>query len=552
MNFKNSFNNTSEIPSREVITKSNQIPLISINSNLTSDFLIKLLSKNPFLVNSLDENQETFLSYAIKRHNKKIINLILSSPLLNLNYVDKNENTYLHLAVIFQNIEAIRLLIKKGISINSANKDGNTALHLAYYLNYNDIIKSLITFNVDINIRNNKGLLPEEVTPTDEINKIAGFDISMNLEDSYDDELKFDKKYKTIEEAQIRNSNKMLYLKSDNNNNILLKNKKIKKKFSKNNINKIKTNAKNDDRKKSSLFYNTGNGMRKISNIALNLNENDKFIRKESVNYPFYLEFISPNQENTITPKSNDTRNNTSDSNSDDNEIIFNNSRDDDKKFFKNIKENNKIRKNYNGITNKLLFDFLLQINLNEYYDLLNDNGFSDILKKIEDTKKGYYIKDSQLNQIGITKPGDRAKILIRLEEKANLYDFNVPKAIYYINLNFVNNNNNNGFDQIKNDDNLFKFFLWLKDINLEMYVSNFVNNGYFSVDLLFMQMISKNPLTDEILKNEILIEKLGYRSRILNKLKEEYPSYLNNLKNTSTLFNKTENNRVCSDCTIF
>ena len=53
MNILNSSNNESEISSPESIT--NQIPLISINSNLTSDNLIQLLSNNPFLVNALDE-----------------------------------------------------------------------------------------------------------------------------------------------------------------------------------------------------------------------------------------------------------------------------------------------------------------------------------------------------------------------------------------------------------------------------------------------------------------------------------------------------------------
>ena len=546
MNFKNSFNNKSESSSPEII--SNEIPNITLNSNLTSDFLIKLLSKNPFLINSLDENQETFLSYAFKKNNKKIINLILSSPLLNLNYVDKNDNTYLHLAVIHQNIEAIRLLIKKGISINSVNKDGNTALHLAYYFNYNDIIKCLIDFNADENIKNNKGLLPEEITSTDEINKIAGYDVSMNLEVNYDDELKFDKKYKTIEETKTDNK-KILHLK--NSNNGFLKSKNIKKKFSRNINNIIKTNENaNNERKKSSLFYNTEKGMRKISNIAWKFDENDKFIRKESVNYPFYIEFITPNQEKTNTPKSNDTRNNTSEGNSDNNNIIHNNTKKEDKNAIKNMNDNNPKEKNYNHITNKLLFDFLLQINLQEYYTLFNDNGLSDILKIIEDTKKGNYIKDIQLNQIGINKPGDRAKILIRLEEKANLFDFNVPKATYYLKYNY--NNNINGIEQIKSDNNVFKLFLWLKDINLEMYFFNFVNNGYFSVDLLFMQMISKNPLTDEILKNEILIEKLGYRTRIMIKLEEEYPSYIESLKNTNIVLNKTENNKICSGCYIF
>ena len=194
--------------------------------------------------------------------------------------------------------------------------------------------------------------------------------------------------------------------------------------------------------------------------------------------------------------------------------------------------------------TNKILLDFLLQINLEKYYEQLNQSEFSDIFKIIEENKNGHYINDYQLKNIGINKPGDRAKILIRIQEKSNLFDFTIPKAVYY----FINNYN----EQIDKDENLNKLLLWLKEINLDIYISNFINNGYFSVDLLYVQMESKNPLTDEILKNEILIEKLGYRMRILNKLKEEYPLYLNNLKNENIVYNQNENNSPCSSCIAF
>ena len=194
--------------------------------------------------------------------------------------------------------------------------------------------------------------------------------------------------------------------------------------------------------------------------------------------------------------------------------------------------------------TNKILLDFLLQINLEKYYEQLNQSEFSDIFKIIEENKNGHHINDYQLKNIGINKPGDRAKILIRIQEKSNLFDFTIPKAVYY----FINNYN----EQIEKDENLNKLLLWLKEINLDIYISNFINNGYFSVDLLYVQMESKNPLTDEILKNEILIEKLGYRMRILNKLKEEYPLYLNNLKNENIVYNQNENNSPCSSCIAF
>jgi hypothetical protein len=47
------------------------------------------------------------------------------------------------------------------------------------------------------------------------------------------------------------------------------------------------------------------------------------------------------------------------------------------------------------------------------------------------------------------------------------------------------------------------------------------------------MQTLSKNPLNNDILKNELKIEKLGHRTRILNKLKEDSQNYLKNLHNS-------------------
>ena len=546
MNLQDSFNKTDS-------PKEHKMSLVSINSNISSEFLSKIISKNPFLINSKDDNGDTFLSYAIKRNNQEIINLIIPLPLLDINYKDNNDNTYLHLAVICQNIELIKKLIEKRVLINARNKDGNTPLHFAYYINSNEIINLLIENNGDVNIRNSQGLLPKEIEPTDDVLKIIGCETSNNnFEDNCDDQLKYDKKYKTIE---ISKTNRIKRIKNENIDIVNMP-KNSGKISTKKSINGKKRNSKFDKRKKSSLFYNKDEGFRKISNIELNLDENDNIIHKESENYQFYIDLISPSRNicNFSSPKTNNTitSEGTSEKNNNKENINIQNDnvdiRQEKIRTFRTINAMNLFKKKNDAIensfrTNKTLLDFLSKINLEKYYEQINKSEFSNIMNIIEETKNGHFINDYQLKNIGINKSGDRAKILIRIQEISNSFDFTMPKTVYY----YTNNN-----EQIEKDTNLNKLLLWLKEINLDTYFYNFVNNGYFSIDLLYVQMESKNPLTDEILKNEILIEKLGYRTRILNKLKEEYPSYLNKLRSDNIVFNQNENNRICSNCTVF
>ena len=216
----------------------------------------------------------------------------------------------------------------------------------------------------------------------------------------------------------------------------------------KQNINSKKKNSKFDIRKKSSLFYNKDNGFRKISNIPFNITENNKFIHKESEAYQFYIDLISPNPNdigNTNSPKTNNTI--TSEGNSEHNNNNSNNNlekideeknnnidlKEEKMKNMENINVTNLLKKKSivnNSIIipkNKILLDFLSKINLKQYYVQLNNSEFSNIFDVIEKTKQGHYINDTQLKNIGINLSGDRAKILIRIQEKSNLFNFNVP-----------------------------------------------------------------------------------------------------------------------------
>ena len=457
---------TNHSKNKELIKSLHSKPFLSISSEFTEEELYNILSKNPYLINTEDENNETFLSYAIKRNNINIINLLLTSPILNITYQNElTGNTYLHLAVLQQNIKLIKELLNKNINIDIQNNDGNTALHLAYYINNIKIIKLLIENNIDFGIKNKKGLIAEEIDPIDNVNNIAGYDINSNSGETT--------KYKSS-----------------------LKTKKDRKKLLSNGLDYLFEDKSILDKKENIYIDNFD-----IEDKNLNTIYNDEEYEKDfiEINNDFNLSTI--NSQNNCEKKE------------------------------KEIK-----------CDNKPLYEFLSQINMQKYYDNLNNNGFEYINMILDDIKLGNYLTDEQLKSIGISIPGDRAKILIRLEEKSNLFDFNVSKNVYYC----LNN-----LEKIKLDINIIKLNNWLKDIKLEQYLKSFIDNGYYSLELLLMQTLSKNPLNNDILKKELNIEKLGHRTRILNKLKEESKNYLNNLRNSSVTFHAEENSKICSECFI-
>ena len=191
--------------------------------------------------------------------------------------------------------------------------------------------------------------------------------------------------------------------------------------------------------------------------------------------------------------------------------------------------------------SSKLLTQFLSQINMEKYISIFATNGFDDINLILEQSKNGIAsIKDSELKEAGINIPGDRAKILIRIQELSKNFKFLVPKEVYYS----IENKENLG-----NDKNIKKLKEWLKGLKIENYLNNFINNGYFSLELLLIQMASSNPITNEILKDEIRIEKVGYRSRIINKLKDDSRRYISELEVNILIMNKGEEQIKTNNC---
>ena len=663
---------------------------IFIKSKLPINKLYHILINNSYIINSIDKNGETLLSYAINNNNYKLCNLLLNNPKLNLYYKDNNGNSYLHLAVKNQNEKIIKKLIEKDINLNYKNNFGNTPLHIANECGNKSIIKILNNYGINNLIRNNVHRLSTKIKARKIMNDKKKSNIAKTVK-SNKSELKlfryniktpkrknsidiinnnnqknnrmmlskYCKNYKSNPHFLINNKTLNEMNRGDVLNTILTSKRGIKNKIKslKNNITKDEegeelsktdnNNLLNNYSKDTKFITDTkekSNNAEDISSFIIsqslksnnNYNEKEKNnINKDNNNYlkskyiiydtiymkdqkekqntfeGNYKSYINLNKFNTIkqkkyTQKNKDNNNKENikykissnqskknnlkktnqittnkylnktieikkleNHNSFNNKINIknnNNSNEIEKKNIKiyhilkkrNIKRgeifnlyiNKKENKNNlcldyekegnqineNGLTmnsSKLLKDFLSHINMDKYISILVSNGFDDINLILEQSKKGNSsIQDCELKEAGIKIPGDRAKILIRIQELSNNFNFPIPKEVYYS----IKNDKN-----ILDDQNIIKLRKWLENLKVEKYLDNFIDNGYNSIELLLVQMISSNPLTNEILKEEIKIDKIGYRSRIINKLKENSKSFIDELKLNILILNREE-----------
>ena len=159
--------------------------------------------------------------------------------------------------------------------------------------------------------------------------------------------------------------------------------------------------------------------------------------------------------------------------------------------------------------------------------------------------KKGLALSYQNLKDIGINNPGDRAKILIHLEEISQNFEFILENDVIYSNT--------------IPEEKTGSLYYFLLKLNLEEYFNNFIENGYNNAELLFIQMASKNPITDDIIKNDLGIEKIGHLQRIMISLKEESKKYVgsltkkeNNDKNKNIIYEENPYLNSCDACSIF
>ena len=442
-------------------------------------------------------------------------------------------------------LNIVRILLENDLDVNSQNNLGETPLHIAVAKNDIELIKLLTEYNPKTNIATYKDGLTAvnyaEISGNKNVYKIIKELNEKNIKEEIKNEIK---DYINIDmDNIIMNSDNN----KDNSSSLFFKTDKFNYEQIQN-FNGEKISIITDSDINSSLLNNNLNK----NNIS---NYDNKYINTQQtiINESDYNEDITPTNKNIfLYPRNKPKYQNT---------YQFNINNSSNKKSIKEIKFFSSSFKR-KSITNNLslnpsyiqslttchtslkyskIFEFITEINLpKEYAYNLIDNGFDNLEMLISQTKNGIALTYENLREIGIKKPGERIKILLHLEEISENFHFIFPKSIY----------NNNDYDNsgIKNKSNTLKIFL--EKIEEKKYFKNFWENGIYNIEVLFVQMISKQPLNANILMNDLNIKKQD-ANKIIIKLYEYSRKYINKLKIMNKR-KKTEENIISNSSIIY
>ena len=449
---------------------------------------------------------------------------ILLDHKFDINRQNELGETPLHIAVAKSDEELVKLIIKHEPRTDLVtNKDNFTVMNYAEICGNNTIIELV----GDLNQKNLKNKIKSEVV--DLIKKDM-----MNMNVNNISTFSGFSKNKNFDEIQNYNGEKISTILNDDTNNNISPTSKIPNKM---NI-KIQNNEKNCNN--TITIINDSESFDDISpkniNKIINYDNNNKNINIISSESPKNIYFPSPSKKKECTSSIKSS-------------------------YLQSLKtchtlskehELSPIYKNYKTRIPKLfnkkneIIKFISEINLPQRYsEILIENGFDDLAVLTNQMKKGLALSYQNLKDIGINNPGDRAKILIHLEEISQNFDFILENDVIYSNT--------------IPEEKTGSLYYFLLKLNLEEYFNNFIENGYNNAELLFIQMASKNPVTEDIIKNDLGIEKIGHLQRIMISLKEESKKYVgsltkkeNNDKNKNIIYEENPYLNSCDACSIF
>lgn len=518
--------------------------------------ILKEKNLNPKEINDLKYLLSLTINPDLKRFNLFNIDCLLIFLLKYLSPITLPIFTeFLFQSCELGSVNIVQILLDNNLDVNSRNELGETPLHIAIAKNDIKLIKLLLEYDPKTNIATYKDNLT--VMNYAEIygNKIIYKMIKELNQKNMKEEIKNDiKDCIIIGMDDIDNDNKdsnSLFYSSDKNNIDQIQN-----------FNGEKISIVTD----SDINFSTLN-----NNLNKNINSSNIYISTQQtiINESDYNEDTTPTKKNIILFPKNKSGNKSSIKSN-----IYNLNISPCKKFNNEIKyfsssfkkkslTNNNLSTNpsyiqslttcHTSLKYSKIFEFISEINLpKEYVNNLIDNGFDNLDVLISQTKNGIALTYENLRDIGIKKPGERIKILLHLEEISDNFKFFFPKKIYF-----------NDLDK-KNKFNTLRIFLQTIDMN--KFFNNFFENGINNVELLFITMESKQPLNENILVNDLGINK-NDANKIIIKLYENSRNYINKLKimnkknkngnninnnNESIIYEENNKIKSCDMCFIF
>ena len=545
--------------------------------------------ENDLITNIISLLKEKNLNPSKKKDLKYLLSLTVNPDIkkINLEYLLifllkylSPENESLFYENFFQSCELgklhnVKILLENGFDVNCQNELGETPLHIAIAKNDIELIKLLIKYEPDISITNYK----DRFNAMNYAEICGNKDIIEIIKELYEKNKKQEIKNEIVE-----------YINNDMNNlNENLKNYLIKDSgsfmLSRNNTTNNLDQIQNYNGEIVSLFVDEDKSMSSASNnFNKNIQSSKKVINNESkyVNTQtiinesdFYEENTPMEAKNLVLINNNSSQRKNSIKNSKQistekklfisslkrkEENTFNNNRYSiNPSYVQSLTTCHTLNRdhfesNWPMINNKKIdknkkkesiFKFIQEINLpKEYANNLIDNGFDVLDVLISQTKKGIALSYQNLKDIGVKLPGERAKILVHLEEISGNFNCNIDKEILYANKIDIKNNS------------LYKF---LFRINCEKYINDFIDAGYYNSELLFLQMASRQPLNVDILIEDIGLDKNDAK-KILDNLVEGSKNFIEDIKyieenkeKKSKFIILEENNfKSCDMCLIF
>lgn len=530
--------------------------------------LLKGKNFNPKKINDLKALLDLTLNPEIKNFNfEYLLNFLLK-------YIN-SENEYLFYEYFFQSCELsklsfVKILLENKIDINCQNELGETPLHIAVSKNDIELFKLLLSYEPNITLATYKDNLTV-MNYAEICRNSTMIDILKNFEQKNEKKRKIKAEVLDYINKDMNKINNKIFLDTSSFMNNISYLDKIQ------NYTGEKMSIATDGDLSSSIITNNLNKNGQSTKLLTPID--NKYINTQTIiNESDFCDEISPKNKKILI------LNNKKDTNKINAKFLL---KDFNKlKSTSNVKDDNLnhcnrlsinpsyiqslttchtlnkehiespiiISKSLNPINKKSeIYKFITEINLpKEYTNNLIDNGFDVLEVLISQTKKGTALSYQNLKEIGIKLPGERAKILIHLEELAGNFPFYLDTDVIYFNMNKSFESN----DKKQNKNN--SLYTFLSSIKLEQYYNNFIDNGYYNAELLFIQTNSKQPLNEEILVNDIKLNKSDVEN-IINNLIDNSKNYIDKQKkkeshknSISTIILEENNNKYCEMCFVF